>query len=219
MMTLVAHPFAPVAEGMATALAEEFDLSTSTATTLDAAWRAIADHEVDLAVVDAGLAPDHAADVCHRWAQSGVRTVIVVRPGTSAHLQLLEQGAAGIAVATDGLAGVLLAVGTVLDGHVHVPPHLLGTVLNELIVQRRQIEPMAAGRLGQLSPREREVLGLLGRGWDTREIAARLVISPNTAKTHINRILGKLGLSSRTEAARFAIAYGVEPSPVEASSG
>ena len=89
-------------------------------------------------------------------------------------------------------------------------------MLHEVVVARRQEEP-AGDRLDSLSPREREVLALLGRGADTREIAARLVISPYTAKTHINRLLGKLGLASRTEAAAFAVSHDVRPKLLEVS--
>ena len=71
--------------------------------------------------------------------------------------------------------------------------------------------------MDSLSPRELEVLGLLGHGADTRDIARRLVISPHTAKTHINRLLGKLGLSSRTEAASYAITHGIRSSLLEAT--
>jgi DNA-binding NarL/FixJ family response regulator len=56
-----------------------------------------------------------------------------------------------------------------------------------------------------LTPREREVLRLLVEGRSDREIAAALFISPRTATTHVSHILGKLGVSSRTEAAALAV--------------
>jgi DNA-binding NarL/FixJ family response regulator len=214
---LVAHPSQLVGEGMASAVSDRFGLDTVWTTTLEQTWRVVEGGPLEIAVLDAALAPGHEVEVCARFVSHDVTTVVVTPHDLGRHLDLLEKGAAGIAVASDGLEGVLRAVSAVLDGHVHLPPHLLGAVLHELILERRQQEPHPSERLDHLSPREREVLWLLGRGSDTRDIAARLVISPHTAKTHINRVLGKLGLSSRTEAATFAITHSHQLSLTEAT--
>ena len=60
-----------------------------------------------------------------------------------------------------------------------------------------------------LSEREREVLALIARGCTNREIAARLVISEATTKTHVSRVLAKLGLRSRMQAAVAARTAGL----------
>jgi DNA-binding NarL/FixJ family response regulator len=62
-----------------------------------------------------------------------------------------------------------------------------------------------------LTTREHEVLVLLAAGLSNREIAARLVISERTARTHVSSILDKLGLRSRTQAALYAIQQGLAP--------
>jgi DNA-binding NarL/FixJ family response regulator len=56
-----------------------------------------------------------------------------------------------------------------------------------------------------LTAREREILGLIGEGLRNREIAARLVISEATVKTHINNLFAKADLHSRTDAVRYAL--------------
>jgi DNA-binding NarL/FixJ family response regulator len=73
----------------------------------------------------------------------------------------------------------------------------------------------APGRaaLDTLTARERETLALLAAGLSNREIAQRLTISERTARTHVSRILDKLGLRSRTQAALYAIEHGEAPAP------
>jgi DNA-binding NarL/FixJ family response regulator len=68
-----------------------------------------------------------------------------------------------------------------------------------------------------LSPREREVLNILAEGRTDRDIAARLFISERTVHVHVRRILSKLGVAGRTEAAGVAIRGGlVPPAPTPA---
>ena len=76
---------------------------------------------------------------------------------------------------------------------------MLGPLLRHLIERRREAAS-AADQLVQLTPREREVLALLADGLDQRAIGAALFISPETARTHIQRLLRKLGVHSRAEA-------------------
>ena len=63
--------------------------------------------------------------------------------------------------------------------------------------------------LAQLTPREREVLAALAEGLDNKAIAERLFISPDTARTHVVKVLAKLGVDSRLQAAIFAIQHGI----------
>jgi RNA polymerase sigma factor (sigma-70 family) len=61
--------------------------------------------------------------------------------------------------------------------------------------------------LNRLSPREREVLALLGRGWSNAQIGRELYISPHTVRTHVQNILQKLEMHSKLEAATFAMQH------------
>ena len=63
--------------------------------------------------------------------------------------------------------------------------------------------------MSALTPREREVLGLLARGATNREIARELYLSEGTVKNHVSNILGRLGLRDRTQAALYAREHGL----------
>src|SRR4051794_17550983 len=63
--------------------------------------------------------------------------------------------------------------------------------------------------LSRLTSRERDVLAALARGSTNQQIAAELFMSPKTASVHVSRILGKLGVANRTEAATLAVRHGL----------
>ncbi len=80
------------------------------------------------------------------------------------------------------------------------------------------VQAVEAARIAELTPREQEVLRLIARGYSNAEIAEAFVISEGTVKTHVKRLLGKLDLRDRTQAAVFAYEVGfVSPSHVPAS--
>jgi DNA-binding NarL/FixJ family response regulator len=80
-------------------------------------------------------------------------------------------------------------------------------LLRSLGARARSIGRAPDVAMAELSRREREVLGLLRQGLTNSEIAARLYISGRTAEHHVGRVLGKLGVRSRAEAAAFAVAH------------
>lgn len=75
----------------------------------------------------------------------------------------------------------------------------------------RQGKPPATNDLEKLSPREREILGLLARAASNKEIARCLNLAESTVKIHVQAILRKLKMSSRVQAAVYAVEHGVAP--------
>jgi two-component system, NarL family, nitrate/nitrite response regulator NarL len=123
-------------------------------------------------------------------------------------LHTIESGAAGYVTGHGGLAGVTEAIHSIARGESVVPPAMLGTLLRRLIERQREAA-QAAERLVTLTPREREVLALLADGRDAAGIASVLFISPETARTHVQRVLRKLGVHSRLEAITLVATTGL----------
>jgi two-component system, NarL family, nitrate/nitrite response regulator NarL len=116
-------------------------------------------------------------------------------------LASLRAGAAGVVGKTYGAATVLRVTSAVIAGEAAVPRGML------LEVARRMSSSAhtAHSPISRLSPRERQVLSLLSRGWDNTRIARELFTSQHTVRTHIQNILEKLGMHSKLEAATFAM--------------
>jgi DNA-binding NarL/FixJ family response regulator len=115
----------------------------------------------------------------------------------------LEAGAAGYLLKDAEPDEVAGAVRAARRGEVHLDP----AVARQLTASLRR--GPSADPKALLTAREREILVLVARGMANKEIAAELVISERTARTHVSNILAKLGLSSRTQAALWAVREGL----------
>jgi DNA-binding NarL/FixJ family response regulator len=140
-----------------------------------------------LAVLDICLPGISGYEVCHELRQSF---------GDGLPIMFIS---AARGESYDRVAGLLLGADDYLAKPV-APDELLARVRRLL----RRRAPIAAGVATRLTKREQEVLGLLAEGCDIAEIASRLHLSPKTVATHIEHILGKLGVRSRAQAVAFA---------------
>ncbi|GAA2551730.1 response regulator transcription factor [Pseudonocardia hydrocarbonoxydans] len=111
----------------------------------------------------------------------------------------LAAGAAGFLLKSVSAPQLLDAVRAVARGDGVLAPEVTRRVLARLAAPARRSEPPAG--LADLTPRETDVLGCLGRGLSNAEIADALVITEATTKTHVSRVLAKLGVRSRVQAA------------------
>jgi DNA-binding NarL/FixJ family response regulator len=121
-------------------------------------------------------------------------------------LPALRQGAAGYLLKDAAPAEVEAAIRAVHRGEGLLDPQVTSTVLAEMT--RQPAGPRDEG-LALLTPREREVLGLLARGLSNAQLAGELVVSEKTVKTHVSSILAKLRLADRTQAALYAARLGL----------
>lgn len=159
----------------------------------------------DIAIIDSELSNcdgpravrmlrEHVPD-CH---------VIVLAPKPDGKLlvDVLEAGAAGFLTKERPLADLASAIRSVIRGECVVSGSMLRDLVDRLL-RRRKEQEYAIQRVSRLSHRERQVLALLVAGGDNDAIAQSLVISPQTARTHIQNVLNKLNVHSRLEAAAF----------------
>jgi DNA-binding NarL/FixJ family response regulator len=123
-------------------------------------------------------------------------------------VEAVEAGASGYLTKECPLSELIEATRAIHRGETLIPRHMLGSLLARLILRRRQ-QDSALRQMARLTKREREVLALLAEGADNDTIAQALVISPQTARTHIQNVIGKLGVHSRLEAAAFVLQNGI----------
>jgi len=122
-------------------------------------------------------------------------------------IALIRAGARGYVTKTISAGDLADAVERVAAGDAVFSPRLAGFVLDAF--RDAPAEPMADPDLDQLTPREREVLRLLARGYAYKEIARELFISIKTVETHASNVLRKLQMSSRHQLTRWAADRGI----------
>ncbi len=152
-------------------------------------------------------------DVCGRVALQAPECRILVLSEDSDHSTMLdafESGAHGYFAKDVRLDALVAAINVLTRGEAFIPPHMLGGLLHEVVATRRR-GSAPDGSAASLSRREREVLNLLASGQAQAAIARQLVISPQTARTHIHNVIRKLGVHSRVEAVAVAIERGLIP--------
>lgn len=122
----------------------------------------------------------------------------------------LRAGASGFLLKRARPEELLAAVHTIADGECLLSPSVTRRVIDRLAKQPAPVLPRTA-LLTELTPREREVLDLVARGLSNREIAAALAIEESTIRTHVKRVLAKLGLRDRIQAVIFVYENGIKP--------
>ncbi|SCE42769.1 two component transcriptional regulator, LuxR family [Streptomyces sp. ScaeMP-6W] len=146
-----------------------------------------------------------------RAVQPGVRTVVLAERDDPRRAALaLQAGAVGWVAKDCSLSRLLTVVRGVLREETHLPPALLTGVLRELTAARKHRSD-SERLVESLTPREREVLRCMVAGLGRKAVAERLFLSPHTVRTHMQNVLGKLGVHSTLAAVALARRAGVGP--------
>ena len=137
------------------------------------------------------------------------RVLILTTFGLTEYVyEALRAGASGFLLKDAPAEELLAAIRIIARGDALLDPLITRAVIEEFSQRPRKRENLAP-RLDALTARELEVLELLARGLSNAEIAARLVVSDGTAKTHVARVLQKLALRDRVQAVIFAYESGL----------
>lgn len=206
------------AESLAAALAAEPDVDVAAAGSGPAALRcldraAAEGRRFDVMLVDAELGSGDGVELVGqvREGRPGLRSVVLAERDDARRAALaLQAGAWGWVAKDSSLQRLLAVVRGVLRDETHLPPALLTGVLRELTEARRH-RTESERLVESLTPREREVLRCMVAGLGRKAVAERLFLSPHTVRTHMQNVLGKLGVHSTLAAVALARRAGVDP--------
>lgn len=206
------------AESLATALTAETDVEAAAVGTVPAAVHQLERAAYDVLLLDVDMAEAQTLLTLVRERHGELRPVMLATyddPRRAA--QTLTAGANAWVAKDSSLARLLVVVRGVLREETHVPPALLTGVLRELTHDRRN-RTEHQRLVASLTPRELEVLRCMLSGLGRKAVAERLYLSPHTVRTHMQNVLGKLGVHSTLAAVALARRAGV-PRPTDPGRG
>lgn len=194
---------------IAASLEDEPDINVvGCVTNLEDALKTVQEASVDIALVSTRLPEEGALKLTKAITGYAPKTKVLALGLTEEKRQVLrylEAGAAGYILKDDSLEEMIKTVRAAQDNKVFVSPKIAAAMierLSDLAQMFSEIENSVVAD-AELTPREIEVLELLGKNKTNQEIAECLVIEVGTVKNHVHSILDKLNVNSRGEAAAY----------------
>jgi DNA-binding NarL/FixJ family response regulator len=173
------------------------------------------EHQPDLVMLDLLMPGMSGLEVVATMIKTSPKTRVVLLTSSESAEDLLagvKAGASGYLTKDTPLPRLVAAMNDVLEGGAAVSPAMGGKLFSALRDMLRH-HGSSAARTPELTGRELEILGLVGEGRTSKEIAEKLYISENTVRNHVRNILDKLGMRSRFEAVNWAYREGLIRSP------
>jgi NarL family two-component system response regulator LiaR len=205
---LIADDHAVVREGLRAFLALQDDIEVvGEAADGEEAVAAVASLQPDVALVDLVMPKVDGIEAIKRIRTLAAATRVVVLTSFADEDKMLpavRAGAVGYLLKDVDPQELVAAIRTVHEGETLLHPAVIRELVREVAGDGR--EPPAEN---PLTRREREVLSLIARGRANKAIAFELGVAEKTVKTHVSNILGKLGVSDRTQAALYAVREGL----------
>ena len=209
---LVADDQALVREGLMTLLAAAPDVEpVAAATNGEEAVALSARHRPDVVLMDLRMPTLDGVEATRRIraAQPDTEVVVLTTHADEASiLEALQAGARGYLTKDAGIAEISRAI-QAAAAHQGLLDPLVQTRLLEAARAGARPAPPPSALPDDLTPREAEVLSLIAKGLSNAEIAAKLVVSEATVKTHINHVFAKTGARDRAQAVHYAYTHGL----------
>ncbi|HEX6360954.1 response regulator transcription factor [Actinophytocola sp.] len=212
MITIVvADDHEVVRTGYAALLDTQADFTVAgTATDGAEAVRLCREHRPDVVLMDVRMPGTDGIEATRQLAsadETGPRVLILTTFDLDEYVyDALRAGASGFLLKDVTAERLFDAVRVIAAGEALLAPTVTRRLIGEFARQRPQPRPP---ELTMLTPRETDVLRLVAEGLSNTEIAQRLVVTEETVKTHVSRMLGKLGLRDRTQAVVAAYESGL----------
>ncbi len=209
---MVVDDQALVREGLMTLLEAAADINPVVAAADgEEAVTLCARHRPDVVLMDLRMPKLDGVEATRRIRASQPETEIVVlttHADEASILDALQAGARGYLTKDAGIAEIARAVHAAADHHALLDPVVHSRLIAAASAAARPAPPPAS-LPDDLTPREAEVLSLIARGLSNREIAATLVVSEATVKTHVNHVFAKIGARDRAQAVHYAYTHGL----------
>ena len=210
---LIADDHAVVRQGLRTFLALQDDMEVvADAADGEEAVRAAREHAPDIVLMDLVMPNMDGVEATRRIASERPATRVIALTSfleDDKVLPAVRAGAAGYLLKDVGPPELVRAIRTVHGGEALLHPAVAARVLEEVAAPAPAPAPAPPRAEPGLTPREREVLALVARGLANKRIAQELGIAEKTVKIHVSRILHKLGVADRTQAALYAVRHGL----------
>ncbi len=194
-------------EGVATIIGDETDLEVvGQGATAEEAIKLSQDLLPDVILLDIDM-PGNGLEAAQRISEvyPVIKIIVLTVSETEEHLiRAIKAGAR--AYILKGVAGreLIRILRLVLAGESYVPPALAATLLMEMSKPSSRTKAPDEVMIGELTPREREILELLSKGLSNKEIGGKLFLTEKTVKHYVTNILQKLQVRNRVEAALLA---------------
>jgi two-component system response regulator NreC len=208
---LIADDHALVRSGLSVVLNSQpdFEVVGEAATGRETIERVVA-LKPDILLLDIAMPDGNGLDAAQeiRRKAPDVRIIVLTMYDDEGYLrQFLAIGAAGYVLKKAADTELADAIRAVNRGESFVYPSLMPRLIDSYL--GREAPQVRSPRSDSLSPREKEVMRLVALGYTSQQIADRLVIGTSTVDTHRSRIMEKLGLTSRAQLVRYALARGL----------
>jgi len=157
-------------------------------------------------LLDVGLEGEDSLELAERVRSEFPKIRVIVMDLLPVHEDLVEfvnAGVSGFILKDATLEDLVTTIRSVAGGQTILPPEMTSTLFSQIVEEAVLRGPAAVSEATDLTPREREVIGLIADGLSNKAIAKDLHISPHTVKSHVRNVMDKLALHSRLQIAAY----------------